>query len=250
MEFPKKDQASLLQQRALLREKQALLAEQNAQLLAQRASLLHRQMAEVVQQHEQVLLSMAMMQGSAPCAVEGGCNKLSTKTDGRSRASTTCSFLSSGLTSCEGDDEEENRVQLTTVMMRNIPKRFSRHQLLDLIDDQGFATCYDLLYRPLDFTKRVFHSYAMINFISTGEAKRFMRHFNGFSDWKIPSSKVCKVSWSDDVHGFELNVARYRNVCEMHESVKDELRPVAFRNGKRIPFPPPTETLAFPPVPW
>merc|ERR1711988_1545769 len=182
----------------------------------------------------------------------------SVKSNGRSRASTSCSFESgprsrantgSSFSSNDDSDEEEDATgsaPLTTVMMRNIPNSCSRKHLLGLIDDHGFAGCYDLVYLPVDFKKWVGLGYAFINFCSTSEAERFRHHFNGFSEWSWQSSKVCEVSWSDALQGLRDNVERYRNIPVMHTAVPDEFKPVLFKNGKRIPFPPPTRKIKDP----
>jgi hypothetical protein len=208
------------------------------------------QMAQALQQQS---LSAAIL-SQQDMTMPGG----SVKILGRSRASTSCSFdagprskTNSGDSfSSNGDsDEKEDSTQsvpLTTVMMRNIPSRCNRKQLLDLIDSHGFVGCYDLIYLPVDFKKWVGLGYAFINFCSTSEAERFRHHFNGFSDWSRQSSKVCEVSWSDALQGLDDNVERYRNIPVMHISVPDEFKPVLFKNGKRIPFPPPTKMIKNP----
>merc|ERR1719482_2321495 len=39
----------------------------------------------------------------------------------------------------------------TTLMLRNIPNSYSRNMLLDLLDQEGFRGCYDLVFVPVDF---------------------------------------------------------------------------------------------------
>jgi hypothetical protein len=152
-------------------EQQAFFANQYAQLLAHQTVWCHWQvqwMQAVQEQQLQMMLGAAKVLGSA-------------ETGGRKRR----------------DIEEDSSSKFTTLMMRNIPNRFSRDQLLDLFDEQGFATCYDLVYLPLDFKQGVGLGYAFINFVSNAEAARFQKHFNGFSKWNVHSSKICEVSWSD-----------------------------------------------------
>jgi len=177
------------------------------------------------------------------------------KSSGRNRADTNSSFESGSRSRANTDssyvdsDEEDDVTRsspLTTVMMRNLPNSYSRKQLLDLLDKHGFAGCYDLVYLPVDFKKWVGLGYAFINFCSTSEAESFRQHFNGFSEWSSQSSKVCEVSWSDALQGLGANVDRYRNIPVMHTSVPDEFKPALFKNGTRIPFPPPTRKIKDP----
>ena len=40
--------------------------------------------------------------------------------------------------------------EMTTVMLRNIPNRYTQQMLVDELDEVGFALCYDFLYLPMD----------------------------------------------------------------------------------------------------
>lgn len=132
----------------------------------------------------------------------------------------------------------------TTVMMRNIPNNYTRDMLLELLDAQNFAGCYDLVYLPIDFQTQVDLGYAFIDLISHDEAERFRRHFHGFSGWRVVSEKVCEVSWSDALQGIQAHVDRYRNSPVLHDSVPDQFKPAIFnKEGERLPFPSPTKTI-------
>jgi len=57
---------------------------------------------------------------------------------------------------------------------------------------------------------------------------------------------VCSVSWSQPLRGLEAHVDRYRNSPLMHALVPDTYRPLLFRDGQRIAFPPPTKKIKAP----
>ena len=57
----------------------------------------------------------------------------------------------------------------TTVMLRNIPNRYSQAGLLKEIDAAGFKGSYDFFYLPMDTKNRTNVGYAFINFLSTEE---------------------------------------------------------------------------------
>jgi hypothetical protein len=136
----------------------------------------------------------------------------------------------------------------TTVMLRNMPNNYTRGMLLELVDEKGFRGTYDFAYLPIDFSSQAGLGYAFINFVSPEKAQRCFDVFEGFSDWKVPSEKVCTVTWSSPYQGLESHIERYRNSPVMHQSIIDEWKPVLFRNGVRMPFPPPTKAMKAPKI--
>jgi len=134
----------------------------------------------------------------------------------------------------------------TTVMLRNLPNNYSRTMLLKLIDAEGFGGQYDLVYLPMDFKSHASLGYAFVNLATSDQAQRFFETFEGFHRWVVPSQKVCSVNWSHPYQGLDAHIERYRNSPVMHEDVPDDYKPMVFRDGKRIPFPPPTKKLKVP----
>lgn len=133
----------------------------------------------------------------------------------------------------------------TTVMMRNIPNNYTRKMFLELLNKHGLQSCYDFIYLPYDFQRDSNLGYAFVN-LREDAVDMFWRTFDGFSQWSLPSSKVCKVTWSGPHQGFEAHVERYRNSPVMHRSVPEEYKPLIFSEGTPIPFPPPTRRLKAP----
>lgn len=185
--------------------------------------------------------------------------RTSAKRDSKASKGSRKSVESQSSTTIEGSDSQgvtdeeseasggdEGIVPETTVMMRNIPNSYTRERLLFLLDSHGFAGFYDLVYLPIDFTSRSGLGYAFINFKSAADAKRFREYFHGFDDWGVFSEKACDAHGSATHQGIEANIERYRNSPMMHESVPDEFRPVIFKGGVRVPFPPPTRRLRAP----
>jgi hypothetical protein len=133
----------------------------------------------------------------------------------------------------------------TTVMLRNIPNNVTRADLLDGFASQGFQFSFDFVYLPMDFKRDANLGYAFVNLLSEEVADRFYESFHGFSNWGHASNKVSEVTWGS-IHGLNVHVERYRNSPVMHDSVPDENKPVIFREGQRVPFPPPTKRLRAP----
>merc|ERR1712072_1336591 len=80
-------------------------------------------------------------------------------------------------------------VDKTTVMWKNIPNNCSRDDLLELMNTEGFAGCYNFFYSPVDFASSALLGYAFVNFVSPKEASRFLYHFQGYSRWRTGSEK-------------------------------------------------------------
>jgi hypothetical protein len=155
-------------------------------------------------------------------------------------ADADCSRSGSG---CSDDAiQQEPR---TSVMLRNLPNSYTRQLLMKLLDDEGFAGKYDFVYLPIDFKTRLSLAYAFINLVNAEEAKRFWKHFNGFTNWAVPSHKVATVNWSE-FQGLSRHIERYRSSPVMHEGVPDEYKPVLLSGGHRIIFPEPAEKVRAP----
>lgn len=134
----------------------------------------------------------------------------------------------------------------TTLMLRNLPNDYTRGMLLELLDAVGFAGQYDLVYLPVDFGTGAGLGYAFVNLHSPADAEYLASCLSGFSQWVIPSEKVCEVAWSQPHQGFAAHVERYRNSPVMHPAVPDEWKPAVFCGGARLPFPSPTRPLKAP----
>jgi len=133
-----------------------------------------------------------------------------------------------------------------TVMLRNLPEGYNSGLLLNTLDSHGFAGMYDFVYLPINFDSLAGLGYAFVNLVSHGEALRFWRHFEGFSQWSLPCAKACSLTWSDPHQGLAAHVERYRNSPVMHDMVPLDCKPMIFFEGRRVQFPPPTKSLKAP----
>jgi len=134
----------------------------------------------------------------------------------------------------------------TTVMLRNIPNNYSRDMVLELLDDHGFAGSYNFVYLPFDFNRDANLGYAFVNLETSDAVDALWKTFDGFSDWSLPTVKVCQVCWSGPHQGLQAHVERYRNSPVMHKQVPDQYKPVVFKHGVRKPFPRPTKKIRAP----
>lgn len=134
----------------------------------------------------------------------------------------------------------------TTLMLRNLPEGFNRAALVHLLNSQGFAKRYDFAYLPVNFDTLSGLTHAFINMLSPDDAQRAKAHFEGFSAWEVPSDKLCHALWNDKQQGLLALTERYRNSPVMHQSVPDQFKPMVLIDGKRCPFPPPSQKVKAP----
>jgi len=153
--------------------------------------------------------------------------------------------LQSSRTS-ESSSSVHSAGEYTSMMLRNLPQGFTRRALLELLEQQGFAGRYDFVYLPVNFESMAGLSPAFVNMVSPADAQQFLCHFQGFSQWAVPSDSICEVVWNDKNQGLTALVARYRNSPVMHESVPEDCKPVLLRGGWYTPFPPPTQRIKAP----
>lgn len=123
----------------------------------------------------------------------------------------------------------------TTVMLRNIPNKYTQRMLLDQLNSMGYEGQYNFFYLPIDFRNRCNVGYAFINFISTETAKLFKNHLDGYRLTGFNSQKICEVSFAR-VQGLDANIMHYRN-SPVNGVAIPEYRPLLFADGKEVPFP-------------
>jgi hypothetical protein len=123
----------------------------------------------------------------------------------------------------------------TTVMLRNIPNKYTKRMLLDQLNLRGYEGKYNFFYLPIDFRNRCNVGYAFINFLSSETAKVFKNHLDGYRLTGFNSQKICEVSFAR-VQGLDANIMHYRN-SPVNGVAIPEYRPLLFADGKEIPFP-------------
>jgi hypothetical protein len=112
-------------------------------------------------------------------------------------------------------------------LLRDLPERFCRQDLLDLLHTGGFEGCYTFVYVPINFLTGLCTGYAIASFSTTSAAQRF------FMD-------MCahKPAWNE-VQGVDQLVERYRNRAVMHPTVPQDYKPALFNRGSSVSFPEP-----------
>ena len=106
------------------------------------------------------------------------------------------------------DDIVTGKDTRTTVMIRNIPIKYTDEILIDDINE--FNGKYDCLYMPYDYEKNGNKGYAFINFVNPLHILYFYEKFNGKKWIHFESSKIC-----------ELNCAHFQGINEIQKHAKN-----------------------------
>jgi len=139
------------------------------------------------------------------------------------------------------DMELQNVVELpkgcTTVMLRNIPNKYSREKLAAQLQTDGFGRDVDFIYLPIDFRNKCNVGYAFLNFRTPKACHRFAGEYHRRdATEKLPgfkSRKICEVSEAR-CQGRQENIRRLQGSQVMQQLAdRPEWLPLLFdTNGK------------------
>ncbi|CAC9696309.1 RNA-binding protein mei2 homologue, putative [Plasmodium sp. DRC-Itaito] len=137
------------------------------------------------------------------------------------------------MNNCNNNINNKSKI-LTTVMLRNIPNKYTQNMLMDVINEH-FKGLYDFFYLPIDFRNKCNVGYAFINFIHPYYAELFIKFFNNYKLNAFKSNKVCSVTWGR-VQGLKANIEHYRNSAIMTIPIP-QYKPILFQNGITVSWP-------------
>ncbi|KAK1309996.1 Protein MEI2-like 4 [Acorus calamus] len=126
----------------------------------------------------------------------------------------------------------------TTLMIKNIPNKYTSKMLLSAIDEHHRGT-YDFIYLPIDFKNKCNVGYAFINMIDPQQIIPFYKAFNGKKWEKFNSEKVASLAYAR-IQGKSALIAHFQNSSLMNEDKR--CRPILFHSegpnaGDQEPFP-------------
>jgi RNA recognition motif-containing protein len=118
----------------------------------------------------------------------------------------------------------------TTLMIRNIPNRYTQNELILELEALGFGGTFDFLYVPLDKGTMSNVGYAFVNFVDPQAAAKCMESFHGyhFKRHRKVSGKIAAVSIAH-LQGLEANLAHYKNAAVNTAKMKQR-RPLVMAN--------------------
>ncbi|PKA64192.1 Protein terminal ear1 like [Apostasia shenzhenica] len=138
-------------------------------------------------------------------------------------------------------------------MIKNIPNKFSKKQLLELLDSHCFrenqkiqelvaspaektlSSEFDFLYLPMDFTSGNNLGYAFVNFSTAEAARRLHRELHSKPWNSFGSRKVCEITYAK-IQGLARLLRHFRSSIFTCSSA--DYLPVFFkpsRDGVRRP---------------
>lgn len=104
----------------------------------------------------------------------------------------------------------------TTMMIRNIPNRYTQKELIRELEGLGFQGSFDFFYMPMDKATMCNVGYAFINFLQPEVAQRCMVELEKYSFKKhkkaLNRNKLATVSVAH-LQGLEANVRHYANAA-------------------------------------
>ncbi|KAL3500957.1 hypothetical protein ACH5RR_035406 [Cinchona calisaya] len=126
----------------------------------------------------------------------------------------------------------------TTLMIKNIPNKYTSKMLLAAIDERHRGT-YDFIYLPIDFKNKCNVGYAFINMTDPSLIIPFHQAFNGKKWEKFNSEKVASLAYAR-IQGKAALIAHFQNSSLMNEDKR--CRPILFHSdgpnaGDQVPFP-------------
>jgi hypothetical protein len=121
----------------------------------------------------------------------------------------------------------------TTLMIKNIPNKYSQKMLLAAVDENHHGY-YDFFYLPIDFKNKCNVGYAFINFINFRSIVPFYEEFNNKKWEKFNSEKVCEITYAR-IQGKSALIGHFQNSSLMSYEDK-KCRPIIIfhRDGTNI----------------
>eukprot|EP00793_Prasinoderma_coloniale_P005108 PRCOL_00000869-RA len=114
----------------------------------------------------------------------------------------------------------------TTLMLKNIPNKYTQRMLLAAIDDHaGLRGSYDFFYLPIDFKNRCNVGYAFINMVSPDKVVTFHEAFAGNRWERFHSEKVASVTYAR-IQGKNAMIQHFANSSLLMEDKR--CRPILF----------------------
>ena len=113
----------------------------------------------------------------------------------------------------------------TTIMIKNIPNKYTRQMLVDELNE-AHERKYDFLYLPIDFRNKCNLGYAFINMIEPADVVSLLQNLRGASWKRSRSEKKADVKWGR-LQGKRALVDHFR-MSTFIKRIPQESRPICF----------------------
>jgi len=130
----------------------------------------------------------------------------------------------------------------TTVMIRNIPERYTQQDLADEMDELGLRDLWDFLYLPGDKGMQKNAGYAFVNFVDSDWAQHCLTSLDGHMFQRYAAKlrqrarprKPATTAYAH-VQGAEANMRHYEKAASFGSAKMKEHRPI-IQTGVYRPF--------------
>lgn len=97
----------------------------------------------------------------------------------------------------------------TTVMLKNVPSKYTQRKLMKEISSAGFLGKFDFIYLPIDFKSRCSRGFAFCNFDHPESARLFHKKFHGQFLQHLNIDQPPLEVTQAEIQGFEPNAEHY-----------------------------------------
>jgi len=114
---------------------------------------------------------------------------------------------------------DEKTGPITTAMIRNVPNKCTRKQLLDELDRAGLHGSYDFVYMPMDQSTGCNVGYAFVNFVNPEAFDQCVGSLSGRRMFQLPSGKKTHkniIVSPAHLQGLDSNLKHYRDCAVAH----------------------------------
>lgn len=126
-------------------------------------------------------------------------------------------------------------VPTTTMMIRNLPNRYTQQELIEELEILGFADSFDFFYAPIDFGTMGNVGYAFVNFSSPAWATKCQQDLEGYAFRKHQQKSRRKVATVSAAHlqGLQANLRHYERAAATGRARSKRCGPIILRPARR-----------------
>jgi len=122
------------------------------------------------------------------------------------------SHVGFGYTLTQWPAQQDEKQEITTIMLHNIPKDYTQGGLIQQLDSLGLAGKFDLVYVPVDRNTHQNMGYAFVNFVDGSATKKGQDLLLSSIMLSKRNKKTPKKCWVSPAHlqGLQKNVEHYQ----------------------------------------
>lgn len=123
---------------------------------------------------------------------------------------------------------------ITTIMLRNVPKKYTAWDLVYELERYAARTSFDFVYTPWDKHSVTNMSCAFVNFVRSDVASLVASRMDGMP-WACAPNRLVKIKPAH-VQGLFVNLQRFHSEVAVRGVVNDSHVPLVFERSIPIPW--------------